>query len=50
MEIIMQTNTITFESLGLTPKTGKLTPDQIKGVKALGCLKDKRYDDIFNVD
>jgi dissimilatory sulfite reductase (desulfoviridin) alpha/beta subunit len=45
----MQTNTVTFESLGLTPKNGKLTPDQIKGVKALGCLRDKRYDDIFNV-
>ena len=26
-----------------------LTPDQIKTVKGLGCLQDKRYDDIFNV-
>lgn len=27
----------------------KLTPMEIKQVKALGCLQDKRYDDIFNV-
>lgn len=27
----------------------KLTADEIKRVKGLGCLKDKRYDDIFNV-
>jgi len=27
----------------------KLTPNDILRVKALGCLKDKRYDDIFNV-
>ncbi|MBQ3079490.1 MAG: FAD-dependent oxidoreductase [Clostridia bacterium] len=28
---------------------GKLTPDQIKRVKGLGCLQDKRFDDVFNV-
>ena len=38
-----------FETLGLTPKEGKLTADQIAKVKALGCLRDKRYEDIFNV-
>ena len=27
----------------------KLTPEEIKAVKALGCLQDKRYNDIFNV-
>ena len=27
----------------------KLTPEDIKRVKGLGCLQDKRYDDIFNV-
>ncbi len=27
----------------------KLTSDQINGVKALGCLRDKRFDDVFNV-
>ncbi len=27
----------------------KLTPEQIKAVKGLGCLQDKRYADIFNV-
>ena len=26
-----------------------LTPDQIKAVKGLGCLQDKRYEDVFNV-
>ena len=27
----------------------KLTPADIMRVKGLGCLKDKRFDDIFNV-
>ena len=27
----------------------KLTAEDIKRVKGLGCLKDKRFDDIFNV-
>ena len=27
----------------------KLSPDDIKHVKGLGCLQDKRYDDVFNV-
>ena len=26
-----------------------LTPDEIKEVKGLGCLRDKRYNDVFNV-
>ena len=26
-----------------------LTPEQIKQVKGLGCLQDKRYEDVFNV-
>lgn len=38
-----------FEQLGVEPKNGKLTPEQIAKVKGLGCLKDKRYEDIFNV-
>ena len=38
-----------FETLGMTPKDGKLTPEQIKKVKSLGCLRDKRFEDIFNV-
>lgn len=38
-----------FETVGIEPLSGKLTADQIAKVKALGCLKDKRYDDIFNV-
>lgn len=38
-----------FESLGLEPKNGKLTNEQIAKVKALGCLRDKRYEDVFNV-
>ena len=32
------------------PRTeGKLSPEEIKRVKGLGCLQDKRYDDVFNV-
>lgn len=49
------TNTLVLEG-GVTfnevkvPRGGrKLSPEDIKRVKALGCLQDKRYDDIFNV-
>ena len=38
-----------FETVGIEPKNGKLTPEQIAKVKGLGCLRDKRYEDIFNV-
>ena len=38
-----------FEKYGMTEKTGALTADQIAKVKGLGCLRDKRYDDVFNV-
>jgi len=38
-----------FESLGLTPKEGKLTAEQITKVKGLGCLRDKRFEDVFNI-
>lgn len=38
-----------FEIVGIEPKNGKLTPEQIAKVKGLGCLRDKRYEDIFNV-
>lgn len=31
------------------PAGGKLPPEEIKRVKALGCLQDKRYGDVFNV-
>ena len=40
---------ITESSLGITPKNGKLTSDQIAKVKSCGCLRDKRFDDVFNV-
>ncbi len=30
-------------------RAGKLPPEEIKRVKGLGCLQDKRYDDVFNV-
>lgn len=30
-------------------KDGVLPPEEIKRVKALGCLQDKRYTDVFNV-
>ena len=49
------TNTLVLEG-GITfnevqvPRNGrKLSPEDIKRVKGLGCLQDKRYDDIFNV-
>jgi len=49
------TNTLVLEG-GVTfnevrvPRNGKkLSPEDIKRVKSLGCLQDKRYDDIFNV-
>ena len=45
----MNTTESAFELLGLSPKNGPLTPEQINKVKGLGCLRDKRYDDIFNV-
>ena len=38
-----------FEQLGLTHKNGALTPEQIAKVKGLGCLRVKRYEDVFNV-
>ena len=39
----------TFNTIQI-PRTGsKLTPEEIKRVKGLGCLQDKRFDDIFNV-
>ena len=31
------------------PAGGKLPPEEIKRVKGLGCLQDKRYGDVFNV-
>ena len=49
------TNTLVLEG-GATfnevkvPRDGKkLSPEEIKRVKGLGCLQDKRYDDVFNV-
>lgn len=42
-------NKITAEALGITPKNGKLTSEQITKVKSYGCLRDKRFDDVFNV-
>jgi len=38
-----------FEIFGITPKEGDLTPEQIGKVKGYGCLRDKRYNDVFNV-
>lgn len=38
-----------FEELGLEIKNGDLTSEQITAVKGLGCLRDKRFDDVFNV-
>ena len=46
---MLMDNMKAFEILGLEPQNGKLTTEQIAKVKGLGCLKDKRYDNIFNV-
>lgn len=38
-----------FNTVKVSLNGAKLSPEEIKRVKGLGCLKDKRYDDIFNV-
>ncbi len=38
-----------FNTVKVESPTGKLSPEEIKRVKALGCLQDKRYPDVFNV-
>ena len=38
-----------FEKYAMTKKDGPLTGEQIAKVKGYGCLRDKRYDDVFNV-
>lgn len=39
----------TFNTVKKTFVKGKLPPEEIKRVKGLGCLQDKRYGDVFNV-
>ena len=41
--------TTAFETVGLTEKNGDLTAEQITKVKGIGCLRDKRFPDVFNV-
>lgn len=49
------TNTLVLEGGAMfnevkVPRNGKKLPaEEIKRVKGLGCLQDKRYDDVFNV-
>ena len=40
---------VTFNEVKVPRNGSKLSADEIKRVKGLGCLQDKRYDDIFNV-
>lgn len=40
---------ITFNEVKVQGNGRKLSPEEIKRVKGLGCLQDKRYDDVFNV-
>ncbi|MDE6911899.1 MAG: FAD-dependent oxidoreductase [Lachnospiraceae bacterium] len=40
---------VTFNEVKVPRDGKKLSPEDIKRVKGLGCLQDKRYDDIFNV-
>lgn len=38
-----------FNTVKVENPAGKLSPEEIKRVKGLGCLQDKRYTDVFNV-
>lgn len=38
-----------FNDVKVERNGSRLSPEDIKRVKGLGCLQDKRYDDIFNV-
>ena len=38
-----------FNNVKVSSNGGKLSPAEIKRVKGLGCLQDKRYPDVFNV-
>lgn len=38
-----------FNEVKVPRNSKKLSADEIKRVKGLGCLQDKRYDDVFNV-
>ena len=40
---------LTFNKVKVKRAGEKLSPEEIKRVKGLGCLQDKRYDDVFNV-
>ncbi len=40
---------VTFNKVRVERRGQKLPPEEIKRVKGLGCLQDKRYDDVFNV-
>ena len=40
---------VTFNKVKVAVAAGALTPQEIKRVKGLGCLQDKRYPDVFNV-
>ena len=40
---------LTLNQVKVQFEGGKLPPEEIKRVKALGCLQDKRYSDVFNV-
>lgn len=38
-----------FNEVKVPRKGGRLSAEEIKRVKGLGCLQDKRFDDVFNV-
>lgn len=40
---------VTFNEVRVPRNGAKLSPEEIKRVKGLGCLHDKRYEDVFNV-
>ncbi len=40
---------VTFNNVKVENPKASLSPEEIKRVKGLGCLRDKRYPDVFNV-
>ncbi len=40
---------LSFNNVKVAREGTKLTPEEIKRVKGMGCLQDKRYPDVFNV-
>ena len=40
---------VTFNEVRVPRRAGKLPAAEVKRLKGMGCLQDKRYDDVFNI-